>query len=80
MMQVPRPPVTRWVRYTQEAQRCGVPPRAYLDLVRHDPLVRVQHLGKRGLLHVALEDADALANRLAQGVPRAGEVQLGGAS
>ena len=50
--------------------RCGVPPRAYLDLINSDPLVRVQRLGKRGLLHVAAEDADALGRRLEQGGAR----------
>lgn len=67
MIQVPMPPVTRWERYTQAAARCGIPPRAFLELVNHDPLMRVQRLGKRQLLHVPANDVEALAMRLQQG-------------
>ncbi|GEM_PF-6007466 len=70
MNEVPKPPVSRWERYTQAATRCGMPPRAFLDLINHDPLVRQVRLGKRGLIHVAAEDADAIAHRLQQGGPR----------
>lgn len=61
---VPRPPVDRWERYTHAAARHGVPPRAFLDLLTHDPLARVQRLGKRQLLHVVASDADRVAERL----------------
>jgi hypothetical protein len=67
MIQAPQPPVTRWERHTAAAARCGIPPRAFLDLVNHDPLLRVQRLGKRQLLHVAANDVDALAVRLQHG-------------
>ena len=70
MNQVPKPPPVRWERYTHCAARCGVPPRAFLDLVHRDPAVRVQHLGKRGLLHIAAEDAEAIVSRLQNGEAR----------
>lgn len=66
----PMPPVTRWERYTIAAQRLGIPSRAFLDAVMHDPAVRTQRLGKRALVHVAANDADALAHRLAAGAVR----------
>jgi hypothetical protein len=67
---IPLPPVTRWERYTQAAQRHGIPQGAFLDAVLRDPLVRVQRLGRRALVHVAANDADALAQRLAAGLGR----------
>lgn len=60
----PKPPATGWERYTQAAARSGITPRAYLDIVNSDPTVRVLRLGKRQLLHVAREDADAIDHRL----------------
>ena len=65
--QIPRPPVDRWERYTQAAARHGVPPRAFLDLLIHDPLARMQKLGKRQLIHVVASDADRIAERLQGG-------------
>lgn len=67
MSQMPMPPITRWERHTQAAARCGIPPRAFLEIVMHDPMVRVQRLGKRQLLHVASNDVDGLAARMQSG-------------
>lgn len=70
MIQAPPPPVSQWLRYTAAAARCGLTPRAFRQLVESDPLIRVQKLGKRALLHVAAEDADYLRHRLQQGGAR----------
>lgn len=67
MLQIPMPPPQRWERCTQAAQRHGIPPRAFLDLVKSDPTVRARPLGKRGLLHIVASDADMLAQRLSTG-------------
>lgn len=70
MLNVPFPPVSHWVRYTQAAQRFGVPPRAFLHLVESDPLARVQRLGKRALVYIAAEDVERIGQRLQQGATR----------
>lgn len=74
MIEVPRPPplpVSRWLRLSEAAARVGIPPRLLRsDIEAGRAALRTQVLGKRGLLFVAAEDADALRFRLEQGGAR----------
>lgn len=66
-MQV-KPPVRNWERLNNAAQRIGVP----ADILRADITagkadVRMQRMGKRGLVFLASNDVDALQAQLAWG-------------
>lgn len=63
---IPKPPVTRWERCAQAAARVGIPKSLLLSQIDAGLAdIRCARLGRRGLVHLAANDVDQLASRLA---------------
>ncbi len=60
------PPVGHWERINQAAARKGIPAPLLLAQIEAGLAdIRVAHLGRRGLVHVAAADVDRFADQLA---------------
>jgi hypothetical protein len=67
---VPPPPIGRWLRLADAADRLGMTSPAILlaEISLGRAQIRAARLGKRSLIHVAASDVEKFAQRLAAGV------------